>query len=180
MKINVNYLKAAALVTSKEETRYYLKGVAIQASGKGVFIVATDGHRLTAFRQAETYDGAPVDIIIPIETVNALKTKEETVELNGNILGNIIFTPIEGTFPDWRRIVPKELNNETAQFNLTYLGDFAKVAKALGKGTPTCVNHNGYSAALISFGPDVDGFGLLMPTRLKFTGMNDLPPSWAL
>ena len=80
MQINVNYLKAAALVTSKEETRYYLKGVSISASDKGVFIVATDGHRLAAFRQAETYDGSPMDIIIPIETVNALKTKEETVE----------------------------------------------------------------------------------------------------
>jgi DNA polymerase-3 subunit beta len=185
MQINVNYLKAATLVTSKEETRYYLKGVSINAGYKGVFIVATDGHRMAAFKQAETYDGAPIDIIIPTETVNALKTKEETVELgkineNQYMLGNIIFTPIDGTFPDWRRIVPKELSNQTAQFNLSYLGDFAKVAKALGKGTPAYVNHNGESAALISFGPNVDGFGLLMPMRLKFTGMNDLPPSWAL
>ena len=54
MKINVNYLKAAVLAVSKEETRYYLKGVAIQANETGVFIVATDGHRAVAFRQSET------------------------------------------------------------------------------------------------------------------------------
>lgn len=175
MQLNVNYLKAAAIAVGKEETRYYLKGVAIQANETGVFIVATDGHRLTAFRQAETYDGEPINIIIPIETVNALKTKEETVELNGNILGNIIFTPIDGTFPEWRRIVPKELNNETAQFNLTYLGDFAKVAKALGKGTPVHIAHNGNGPALITFGTDIDGIGLLMPMRVQHLNSATLP-----
>jgi len=184
MQINVNYLKAAVLAVSKEETRYYLKGVAIQANETGVFIVATDGHRAVAFRQSETYDGAPIDIIIPSDTVNALKTKEETVELgkiNGAqyMLGNMIFEPIDGTFPEWRRIVPKEPSGEIAQFNLSYLGDFAKIAKALGKGTPARVAHNGNAAALITFGPDIDGFGLLMPMRVQFAGM-DSAPSWAL
>jgi DNA polymerase-3 subunit beta len=183
MEINVNYLKAAAIAVGKEETRYYLKGVAIQASQNGVFIIATDGHRLTVFRQSETYDGKPLDIIIPIETVNALKTKNETVSL-GKIndaqymIGNLIFEPIDGTFPDWRRIVPKETSGEIAQFNLAYLGDFAKIAKTLGKGTPTRVQHNGSSAALISFGSDIDGFGLLMPMRSNAVCM-ETAPKWA-
>ncbi len=184
MKLNVNYLKAAVLAVSKEETRYYLKGVAIQANETGVFIVATDGHRAVAFRQPETYDDAPIDIIIPSDTVNALKTKEDIVDLlkindTQYMIGNIAFAPVDGTFPEWRRIVPKEPSGEIAQFNLSYMGDFAKIAKTLGKGTPTRVAHNGGAAALITFGPDVDGFGLLMPMRVQFVGM-DSAPSWAL
>jgi DNA polymerase-3 subunit beta len=178
MQLNVNYLKAAAIVTGKEEVRYYLKGVAIQANEEGVFIIATDGHRALAFRQSDSYQGQPIDIIIPTEIVTSLKTKEETVELT-NVsqwaLGNLLFKPIEGTFPDWRRIIPSSVSNETAQFNYSYVGDFAKVAKALGKGTPVHIAHNGNGPALITFGTDIDGIGLLMPMRVQHLNSGNLP-----
>lgn len=181
MQLNVNYLKAAAIVTSKEEVRYYLKGVAIQANDKGVFIIATDGHRALAFRQSDSYRGQPIDIIIPTEIVNSLKTREETVELsNGSqwSLGNLLFNPIDGTFPDWRRIAPSSISNEVAQFNCSYLGDFAKVAKALGKGINPHIGHNGPGPALITFSSDIDGFGLLMPMRI-INSNNLSTPLWA-
>ena len=181
MQLNVNYLKAAAIVTGKEEARYYLKGVAIQANEKGVFIVATDGHRALAFKQTDSYQGQPIDIIIPTEIINSLKTKEETVELsNGSqwSLGNIIFNPIDGTFPDWRRIAPSSISNEISQFNFSYLGDFAKVAKALGKNINPQIGHNGYGPALITFGSDIDGFGLLMPMRTRVGDITSAP-LWA-
>jgi DNA polymerase-3 subunit beta len=183
MQINVNYLKAAAIVASKEAVRYYLNGVAIQANDKGVFIVATDGHRACVFRQSKT--GTPLDIIIPLAAINALKTKEDTVELRKindvqYMIGNIAFEPIDGTFPDWRRIVPKETSGEIAQFDPAYVGDFAKVAKALNKGASVLISHNGYSASLVSFGPDVDGFGLLMPKMRHGQVVVNTAPSWAL
>jgi DNA polymerase-3 subunit beta len=185
MKLNVNYLKAAALAAGKEEVRYYLKGVAIQASDKGVFIVATDGHRAVAFRQDETYEDPPFSIIIPLEAINAMKTKEETVELIDNgqhvwHVGNVMFTPIDYTYPDWRRIVPKETSGEIAQFNAGYVGDFAKIAKTLGKGTPVHIAHNGYGASLVTFGRDVDGFGLLMPLMRQGQVITNTAPDWAL
>lgn len=185
MKINVNYLKAAAIVASKEAVRYYLNGVAIQANDKGVFIVATDGHRACVFRQSEAHDSAPIDIIIPSSAINALKTKEDTVDLRKindtqYMIGNIAFEPVDGTFPDWRRIVPKETSGETAQFNPAYVGDFAKVAKALNKGASVLIAHNGYSASLVSFGPDIDGFGLLMPKMRHGQVIVNTAPSWAL
>jgi len=186
MQINVNYLKAAAVAVGKEETRYYLKGVAIQANQKGVFIVATDGHRLAAFRQAPELENlTECSIIIPIETINALKTREETVELgkiNGAqyMLGNLIFEPIDGTFPEWRRIIPKETSGEIAQFNAAYMADWAKMTKALGKkDAKIIISHNGDSPALVHFGlPDIDGFGVIMPFRA-----HNVPtgaPAWAL
>ena len=179
MELDLKLVKAAAICASKEETRYYLKGVAIQASAKGVFIVATDGHRLAAFKQLQGYDGESFNIIIPLDIIAKIKLNKKdpfaTLKLADGLLNQwsithdgstITFSVIDGTFPDWQRIIPSELNGKTAQFNMTYLGDFAKVAKALtGSETSVSIAHNGDGPALLSFGDEVDGLGVLMPFR---------------
>jgi DNA polymerase III sliding clamp (beta) subunit (PCNA family) len=191
MELNVKYLKAAVIVASKEETRYYLKGVAVQAGDKGAFIVATDGHRALAFRQSAEAQ-APVDIIIPADIIAGIKpgkyderaelTQESANRWRIDYCGtSIVFSPIDGTFPEWRRIVPKEISGETAQFNPSYVGDFAKVAKALAaKGDCVKIAQNGQGPALVTFGDEIDGFGLLMPTRAnQASTVWDSAPSWA-
>jgi DNA polymerase III subunit beta len=193
MELNLKLVKAAALVTSKEETRYYLKGVAVQADAKGSYLIATDGHRLLAFCQSrECYGGEPVNIIIPADILAGIKLNKhvEIAELTQESENRwrieycgtaVTFAPIDGTFPDWRRIVPKETSGETAQFNPAYVGDFAKVAKALGRGEP-CVKmaHNGQGLALVTFGDDIDGFALLMPTRANYgSTVWQTAPEWA-
>jgi DNA polymerase-3 subunit beta len=191
MELNVKYLKAAAIVASKEETRYYLKGVAVQAGDKGAFIVATDGHRAMAFRQSAEAQ-APVNIIIPADIIAGIKpskyveiaelTQESENRWRIDYCGtSIVFSPIDGSFPDWRRVVPKEISGETAQFNPAYVGDFAKVAKALAaKGHCVKIAQNGQGPALVTFGDDIDGFGLLMPTRAnQGSTISDRAPDWA-
>jgi DNA polymerase-3 subunit beta len=191
MELNVKYLKAAAIVASKEDVRYYLKGVAVQAGDKGAFIVATDGHRALAFRQTSEAQ-ASVNIIIPADIIAGIKSSkyDERAELTQESENrwridycgtSIVFSPIDGTFPDWRRIVPKEISGETAQFNPAYVGDFAKVAKALAaKGDCVKIAQNGQGPALVTFGDDIDGFGLLMPTRAnQGSTIWDSAPSWA-
>lgn len=187
MDLNIRLLKAAAIATSKEETRYYLKGVAIQSDEKGAYIVATDGHRLIAFRQSEE-GGESVSIIIPNDIVAGIKLNKniETAELTResathwriNYCGtSISFAPIDGTFPDWRRIIPSETDGRPAQFNPTYIGDFAKVKKALGVNT-FAIAYNGDGPALVTFGDGVDGFGVIMPMRINTT-IPTRKPSWA-
>lgn len=195
MELNVKLLKAAVIVASKEETRYYLKGVAVQADARGAYIVATDGHRALAFCQSrEAQEGTAVSIIIPSDIVAAIKpnkyeeratlTQESATHWRLDYCGtSVIFAPVDGTFPDWRRICPKEANGETAQFNPEYVGDIAKVAKALGvKSASGAIKmaHNGGGPAIVTFGPDIDGFGLIMPTRANY-GRDDytITPSWA-
>lgn len=188
MELNVKYLKAAAIVASKEKPlRHYLTGVAVQAGDNGAFIVATDGHRALAFRQTSEAQ-APVDIIIPTEIIAGVKphkgvdivylTRESENRWRIDYCGaSIVFSPIDGTFPDWRRLVPKAVSGETAQFNPAYVGDFAKVAKALAaKGHCVTIAHNGNGPALVSFGDDIDGFGLLMPRRAQ---ASEKAPDWA-
>lgn len=193
MELNIKLLKAAALATSKEETRYYLNGVSVQAGAQGVFLVATDGHRALVFRQAaECYGGEPINIIIPLNIITSIKlnrhvdigelTQENENRWRLDYCGtSVIFSCIDGTFPDWRRIVPKETNGELAQFNPSYVGDMGKVAKALGQSPAAVViAHNGGSPALITFGDDVDGFGVLMPTRANYRAtVWDKAPAWA-
>lgn len=195
MELNVRLLKAAAIAAGKEETRYYLKGVAVQADEKGSFLVATDGHRALAFCQSrDCYGGEPINIIIPSKIIDGIKlnknidiaelTQESATHWRLDYCGtSVVFAPIDGTFPDWRRIFPKEANGETAQFNPAYIGDFAKVAKALGINSAAgCVKiaHNGPGPAIVTFGEDIDGFGLIMPTRANFGRVDyDKAPSWA-
>lgn len=189
MEINIRLLKAANLAASKEHTRYYLGGVAVQADARGSYLVATDGHRLLAFRQSgECYGGDPIDIIIPSDIIAGIKLNKhvETAELTKDsdkawrldYCGtSIIFAPIDGRFPDWRLVVPETTDGTPAQFNPAYVGDLAKVEKALGASV-CAIAYNGFGPALVTFGTDVDGFGVLMPMRVK----EDIPtgkPSWA-
>ena len=189
MELNIRLLKAAALAVSKKETRYYLKGVAVQADAKGSYLIATDGHRLLAFCQSrECYGGEPVNIIIPADILAGIKlnkhveiaelTQESESRWRIEYCGtSIVFAPIDGTFPDWRRIAPKETSGELAQFDPAYIGDFAKVTKALGLG-PTAFAYNGDGPALVTFGDGIDGFGVLMPMRIK-REIPTRPPAWA-
>ncbi|MDS1135593.1 DNA polymerase III subunit beta [Nitratireductor indicus] len=100
---------------STEDTRYYLNGVCLD----GDDIVATDGHRMGVYRaDSKASDlGRP---IIPSKTVGLLAAfcapkavwidkdrKAMRFELPGMTLHAKL---IDGTFPDWRRVVPDVSN----------------------------------------------------------------------
>ncbi len=122
---------------STEETRYYLNGIFFHCAESGresmLRAVATDGHRLA---QAELprprgADGMP-GVIIPRKTVHELhRLMEESAEtLTVSVsatkvrfeIGSVTLTSklIDGTFPDYGRVIPqnndKELKVETATF----------------------------------------------------------------
>ena len=114
---------------SSEETRYYLNGIYLQTmNSKGRDIlrgVATDGHRM-AYSAMPAPDGAMgmAGIIVPRKTVNELqKLLEESKTARVDVstakirfhIGSLIITSklIDGTFPDYERVVPKE-NNKVA------------------------------------------------------------------
>ena len=99
---------------SKEEHRYYLNGVAMQFRDGVIKTIATDGHRLIVEQIAG--DELP-DVIIPTKAVNEIKAicaANGTVELSVSatkircIGTDTVYTSkvIDGTFPDWTRVVP--------------------------------------------------------------------------
>ena len=121
LTIPCEYIDAAMQCVSKEETRYYLKGVFIDARG---YIVGTNGHMAfaanypgaTAFQGVTgcTYDkDALAGIIVPHDAITqASKGKDSfyVIERDANGLfwlskGNVKvhFTPVDGNFPAWDR-----------------------------------------------------------------------------
>jgi hypothetical protein len=108
------------------------------------------------------------------------RVKVIEIDLAGNRIGQIQFTPVDGTFPDWRRVVPTGEESpsnkpgandgpEHAHFNHAYIGDFAKMAAILcGKSTTGQSMLHPRTAsgpALVTFGERADCFAVLMPVR---------------
>lgn len=103
---------------SREETRYYLNGAFLEI-GKAVTLTATDGHLLHHVVVAAEVDagrggGGRSDGIIPRRTMAAIGKLPDSVTLQllpttvVVTAGKVTLTSrlIDGSFPDWRRVVP--------------------------------------------------------------------------
>jgi len=104
---------------SSEETRYYLMGIFLHVADDQLKAAATDGHRLARITlpKPDGADGMP-DIIIPRKCVTELRKLldelEGTVEVSLSAtkvrfgLGSAVLTSklIDGTFPDYNRVIP--------------------------------------------------------------------------
>tara|TARA_R110002020_G_scaffold44911_16_gene128848 strand:- start:212 stop:1315 length:1104 start_codon:yes stop_codon:yes gene_type:complete len=105
---------------STEETRYYLNGIYMHANAGKLRCVATDGHRL-ALAEAELPSGADglPGVIVPRKTVAeirrlidgsdaevAISVSEAKIRFT---TGSAVLTSklIDGTFPDYERVIPK-------------------------------------------------------------------------
>lgn len=96
---------------SSEQTRYYLCGVHLHSTAEGgIRAVATDGHRL-AHNTASGMPKIPA-VIIPAKTVGIVPAGEVDVSLSTNKVrfANadtiIVSKLIDGTFPDYGRVIP--------------------------------------------------------------------------
>lgn len=98
---------------SNEETRYYLNGIYLLGRNETLTAVATDGHRLA--KQIEPLVGVPdfIGVIVPRKTVSIVPKGVAIVSLSETKIrfeqGDtvIISKLIEGTFPDYERVIPK-------------------------------------------------------------------------
>lgn len=119
-------LAFAAPAIGSEETRYYLNGVSFQRDKKGTsLVVATNGHQLAAvpFGTNRWIDGK----IVPRQAVSALLKMVEPLRVErlpseAHIrfawAGMTLTTKlIEGTFPDWQRVVPSYQSKPSVTFD---------------------------------------------------------------
>lgn len=176
--IATNDLKAVSLAMAKADIRYYLNGVLFELdNAEGYRLVATDGHRLHIVCKKKCTNTVH-EIIMPSDIVKQLcKQKAQVFELE--IIpgatrsikirtgGGFITVPgVEGKYPDYRRVMPKQLNPiETAHYQPEYLVDLAKAQKTLGTE-----NQNGYLAQQGSAGGvyvdnEKSFYAVIMPMR---------------
>jgi hypothetical protein len=184
--LNIRALRATLVAVSTEETRYYLNGINLEFTPDGVIMAATDGHRMIVLRQPygeHAATGAHASVIVPRDLVAKLKINPrmktlDTTDLTIGDDGKLTFehagemfggARVDGSFPDYRRVVPKDLDGKPAQYNPQYLADFAKARKELGgdRTTSPVVRYNGEGPAIVDFAWDTgfEAFGVIMPLR---------------
>lgn len=142
-------LAACSFAMSTEETRYYLNGIflhptAAASEHKGVIFVSTDGHRLSKRFVAAESDPAMPGIIIPRAAVKIIdkvlpKTGNVTVQISDSLIricgGSSLFTSklIDGTFPDYARVVPQESPMTATVKGATLAASIDRVATVSGE-----------------------------------------------
>jgi len=114
-----NMLSMAHFSMSHDETRYVLNGALFLFKGKKLTIVATDGKRMSFVKKDMEKDGPSRAIIVPSKTVYELARilgdeGDVRIILSENQarfdLKNItiISRLIEGDFPNYEQVIPKE------------------------------------------------------------------------
>ena len=135
---------------STEETRYYLNGVCLAVDSGVLVSVATDGHKLA---KRQTTLGTPVadldPIIVPrsicILALAAMAGAEVDVQVFKKAVrfsgkGVSIYADlIDGTFPDWRRVVP-DVGGNTFTFDGRDAGRFLTSAMTMTKNRHRAVS----------------------------------------
>ena len=114
--------------TNAEGTRYYLRGTFLHINNDGhLAAVATDGHRLalassmiTPTPHALPANGESVGIIIPgktIASINKIKAEQIVLLADAKVIeiraGKLLIASklVDGTFPDYPKIIPAESGN---------------------------------------------------------------------
>lgn len=200
MKVQISNpiaLYAAALHISREETQYYINGVFVEQAEKGAYYTATDGHRLlVAYDKDAVLEDIPDDgIILPIETkfmndmvkpnTHYVVWEDDVMSCYGvddMMLSSIRSKPIDGTFPDWRRIFPKKITNQNGYgYNPTYLALYEKIAKVLKKhgivdNISIRISPNGEKPSIIQIANCQWMRAILMPMR--WSEEESVFPTW--
>ena len=137
LKTLINQVHFAMAV---HDIRYYLNGILFVAEGKQLTLVATDGHRLgLAQAQLET-DIPKQEVILPRKTVLELQRllKDEDTPIEMRFAGNqarfnfsgleFVTKLVEGKFPDYNRVIPKNHQNAVILGRATLLASLQRAA----------------------------------------------------
>ena len=123
------------------DIRYYLNGILFIAEGRALTLVATDGHRL-ALAQSPLEADVPSrqEVILPRKTVlelqRLLRDDEAPIEMRfANNQAKFAFAGmefvtklVEGKFPDYNRVIPKNHRNIVALGRVPLLAALQRAA----------------------------------------------------
>lgn len=190
--IDRNALKAVSRFAAVKDIRFYLVGVLIESNPLQTRLCATDGHTLAVHRaDAKGDNEGSWTGILPLDAVNTLlkmkpaikSLKDEPIALtiaeSGEIRcdwngQSIITRAVDGTFPDYRRVIPSSLDGQPAWINPDYLSRIVDAAKDVGSGFS--FGFGGNSCSLAYIGTDL--LAVVMPMRTDLT-TDAVGASWA-
>lgn len=115
-----NMLSLTSFAVSHDETRYILNGVLFVAKGKSIRFVATDGRRLALIeKELQMPQELKKEVIVPTKAIQELVRNLEEEGMVKIIFGEnqisfqfnditLVSRLIEGQFPDYEQVIPKE------------------------------------------------------------------------
>ena len=137
LKTLINQVHFAMAV---HDIRYYLNGILFVAEGKQLILVATDGHRLGLAQSTLDADVPKQEVILPRKTVLELQRllKDEDTPIEMRFAGNqakfsfsgmeFVTKLVEGKFPDYNRVIPKNHKNSVTLGRATLLASLQRAA----------------------------------------------------
>ncbi|MCV2525110.1 MAG: DNA polymerase III subunit beta [Candidatus Lightella neohaematopini] len=120
--ILLNALSCTYFSMAKQDIRYYLNGMLFKISSSNMYIVSTNGHRLSICKININFNVSDISVIIPrngvlelIKLLNKYKCliniffNDDSISLS---ISNYIFTSklIDGTFPNFISVIPKNID----------------------------------------------------------------------
>lgn len=191
INIERDALRAMLHLAAKNDVRFYLNGILVEANAGTTRLVATDGTVLGVY-QHKAPEGNPnavegvARVIVPREVVERIKPdrnaltfvqitwsdeKMRDAELNDTGT-RFPFLPVDARFPEYARTLPTgAMSGKAAQVDAELVSQFVKVHKTLGqKNCPGSVRleYDGQERPVRVTLPSFPGFaGVLMPLRMK-------------
>ena len=122
------------------DIRYYLNGILFVAEGRTLTLVATDGHRLALATATLEVEMPRQEVILPRKTVLELQRllKDEDTPIEMRFAGNqakfnfsgmeFVTKLVEGKFPDYNRVIPKNHRNAVTLGRATLLASLQRAA----------------------------------------------------
>ena len=191
MQIQLQTLKAAHIAAAVKDVRFYLNGVLVEFRAQNdvgdvkAVVVGTDGCMLFAAHtivnrddESETVPDVGTQIIIPGDVVKACKLRHKSnpfvtlkqISETQWQLGDVLFTPIDGKFPDYRRVIPQYSDVNSAAQEVTmhnpdvlvrardalklYTGESKSVMYPIAqRGNDASVMHTGDTRAVVVIMP---------------------------
>ena len=133
-------LHQVSFAMAVHDIRYYLNGILFVAEGKQLSLVATDGHRLAYTSATLEVEVPKQEVILPRKTVlellRLLSDKEGMIDMQFasnqakfNFEGKQFVTKlVEGKFPDYNRVIPKNHKNTVTLGRVTLLNTLQRTA----------------------------------------------------
>jgi DNA polymerase III sliding clamp (beta) subunit (PCNA family) len=160
---------AAAECAATKDIRTQICGVRLEFRNNNCFIVGTTGTMVGVFKQYA--DMPDIEVTIPHDVIKRINKKADYVTLrldNGQwVIDGIEFRPVEGFYPDWRRVITApDVIQEQVMVDPEL---FAKGAKAIkyafgSKVMPGTLSTQGGEGIIMHVG-DSNGFVMIMGIR---------------
>jgi hypothetical protein len=182
--IDARYYREAGAFVTKEESRYTLSAVRLEPHPvSGVLIIATNGHTMAIFRDAEGKCDEPFNLFWR-EWVSMVCEDGRALVVNEDRSVDVIKATMQGgkykeaavarfldliadapdiRFPKWQMIIPETYTASPLSFNCRYL-EACSIGDVVGAPIDLFVKDGKSQAVVMAYGRD-DFVGIVMPAR---------------